>query len=436
MRYFVVFLVLFIGIFLAALGTIQTSSGLTMGMSSKKIMETQELVLLGTIESAEARPGETEYTITVLEYVKTPLDFNKASTLHAVGCSEDQTGGCVSFEKGQDALFILNEKNNILRVSEVSFVSPNPNCTIDEIFRYNDGKYDGLSLYQGSEDNPYLYTNRPITAQYYHFNKNLEANSVDVTITVVDDFPDILKEETIRLDLEECQPNAKAEMEFVIDSPGSFAIRATVDGNGGGQSFGGVDVIDYVAPPLQQIQSGISPNEVECKAYLVLIHKHDGSPACVKPETKQKLIERGWTDEVSTTPFGHVPSVNQKTTEPIYTKNPSNPDELILDLDAMMQVQKILDKCDYRQKLESGEISWWNPDGSFNAITGSLRFFNNGTHYIDSNTCEWIDSFEAITYNCFEANPMEQNWYTGPNYFDNGTHRIDVQTCDWLKNED
>lgn len=107
--------------------------------------------------------------------------------------------------------------------------------------------------------------------------------------------------------------------------------------------------------------------------------------------------------------------------DPIYIKNPNNPKELILDVDSMMQVQKILDKCDYKQKLESGEISAKNPDGSFNAITGSLRFYNNGTHYIDSNTCKWIDSFEVVTYNCFEAKPTEQNWHYGPDYFDNGT---------------
>ncbi len=39
----------------------------------------------------------------------------------------------------------------------------------------------------------------------------------------------------------------------------------------------------------------------------------------------------------------------------IYVKNPNNPDELILDIDTMMQVQQILDKCDYVQKLESVE---------------------------------------------------------------------------------
>ena len=141
------------------------------------------------------------------------------------------------------------------------------------------------------------------------------------------------------------------------------------------------------------------------------------------------------TDEhsVYSLPFG----MNQQNVKlqlnvnPQYVKNPGNPDELILDIDAMIQVHKIFDKCDYKQKLESGEIPSRNPDDSFNVITGSLPFFNNGTHYIDSNVCTWIDSFKAVTYTCFDANPMVQNWYDGPSYFYNNTHHIDVQYCKW-----
>ena len=143
--------VFLLGIFIATLGLMQTSFGLTLGMSSEKILETQQLMLLGTVDSVEARSGDTEYTVTVLEYVKTPSGFNKIDTLHVVGCGEGQIGGCITFDEGQDVLFILDERNNTFLVSELSFVSPNPNCTMDDLFKYNDEKYDGLSLYQGSE---------------------------------------------------------------------------------------------------------------------------------------------------------------------------------------------------------------------------------------------------------------------------------------------
>ena len=50
-----------------------------------------------------------------------------------------------------------------------------------------------------------------------------------------------------------------------------------------------------ILSPIKQLKSGILPLDIECKKGLNLIFKiNDGSPACVKPETKEKLIERGW----------------------------------------------------------------------------------------------------------------------------------------------
>lgn len=47
--------------------------------------------------------------------------------------------------------------------------------------------------------------------------------------------------------------------------------------------------------PLKQIKFGISIYEIQCKEeFAVAVKKSNGNPACVKPETKTKLIERGW----------------------------------------------------------------------------------------------------------------------------------------------
>jgi hypothetical protein len=49
---------------------------------------------------------------------------------------------------------------------------------------------------------------------------------------------------------------------------------------------------EIILPPLKQVKLGQEPT---CKENLVLITKYNGAPACVKPETREKLIERGWT---------------------------------------------------------------------------------------------------------------------------------------------
>ena len=50
--------------------------------------------------------------------------------------------------------------------------------------------------------------------------------------------------------------------------------------------------------PLKQISSGVDPNSVICKEGFELVLKAvDNSPACVKPTTAEKLVQRGWARE-------------------------------------------------------------------------------------------------------------------------------------------
>jgi hypothetical protein len=47
--------------------------------------------------------------------------------------------------------------------------------------------------------------------------------------------------------------------------------------------------------PKKQVEQGLSADLVRCNGGLILIKKiSDSSPACVKPQTAQKLVERGW----------------------------------------------------------------------------------------------------------------------------------------------
>lgn len=85
---------------------------------------------------------------------------------------------------------------------------------------------------------------------------------------------------------------------------------------------------------------------------------------------------------------GWVSPAEQNTMEPIYRVHPVT-GEKVLDLDAMLAVQKILKHCDYKTKLESGKIPTWNLDGSINVIHGVGLFYSNDTHSIDNTDCEW-----------------------------------------------
>ncbi|GKS67435.1 hypothetical protein YTPLAS73_09820 [Nitrosarchaeum sp.] len=57
--------------------------------------------------------------------------------------------------------------------------------------------------------------------------------------------------------------------------------------------------IAHFPPPLKQIQDGVKPTSVTCTEGLELVLKFsNGSPACIKPTSTEKLIERGWAMHV------------------------------------------------------------------------------------------------------------------------------------------
>jgi len=56
-----------------------------------------------------------------------------------------------------------------------------------------------------------------------------------------------------------------------------------------------IKTIPSISSPLAQFKSGIAAKDVTCKQGFQLIFKaEDGSPACVKPDTVQKLVARNW----------------------------------------------------------------------------------------------------------------------------------------------
>lgn len=57
--------------------------------------------------------------------------------------------------------------------------------------------------------------------------------------------------------------------------------------------------VAHFLPPLKQIKAGTKPSDVTCTEGLELVLKSsDGSPACIKPSSVSKLIERGWAIHV------------------------------------------------------------------------------------------------------------------------------------------
>jgi hypothetical protein len=83
--------------------------------------------------------------------------------------------------------------------------------------------------------------------------------------------------------------------------------------------------------PLKQFKSGIPIDKIQCKENLVLIQKQDGAPACVKPETKEKLIIRGWNNVSAT--YDYTIKMGGVTYGSQYSISGGTVDEIIYDKD-------------------------------------------------------------------------------------------------------
>ena len=55
---------------------------------------------------------------------------------------------------------------------------------------------------------------------------------------------------------------------------------------------------DYVSPK-KQLESGVLPEDIQCRENKVLVIRDNGNPACVTSKTSEKLLDRGYTMVVS-----------------------------------------------------------------------------------------------------------------------------------------
>jgi len=75
--------------------------------------------------------------------------------------------------------------------------------------------------------------------------------------------------------------------------------------------------------PLKQFKNGVSPYDVKCLyGFTLIINVWNSSPACVKGQTAQKLVERGWgVSKDQLVWFEFVPIQCQATWDEYWHKN-------------------------------------------------------------------------------------------------------------------
>src|SRR3989338_4486805 len=167
--------------------------------------------------------------------------------------------------------------------------------------------------------------------------------------------------------------------------------------------------------PFKQLSLGILPQDINCKTGLFLIQKHDSSPACVKPETKQKLIERGWAkNKTSKTEFHDAEySIDEQGKVDLSKIDLPKTDKGRIDY---TRLGYLVSETQFKKMLAESEIEY-EPD-NFTLITGMQ-----------------LDSEPPYTDYCgyIEANDMKDYWFSSAYHNDTltgyGLHSDNPNPC-------
>jgi hypothetical protein len=126
----------------------------------------------------------------------------------------------------------------------------------------------------------------------------LDGKSFDVVVGIFktdNNFESVLNQE-IHAESKPCEWIASAVWGFTPEQGNYDMSLLTKQDNSTSYEYSGFsvrsDIPNYLLSPLKQFKSGIVIDKITCKENLQLIIKNNGNPACVKPDTIPKLVER------------------------------------------------------------------------------------------------------------------------------------------------
>ena len=97
------------------------------------------------------------------------------------------------------------------------------------------------------------------------------------------------------------------------------------------------------------------------------------------------------------------------------------------------QIDRIFERCDYQKMMD--DRNWMGLDGNKIADHQPLYVWNNSTHRLDNNICDWI-TIEKYEYDANLRNALDRCWIGNSQFLDEGfvlwnnqTHYIDTDTC-------
>lgn len=250
-----------------------------------------------------------EYTVNIEESIKNTSVPDTITILQPTISLPGRIIGHVGFEIGVRVLFYIQNLDDQNTYSPESFKIPKQCDTRTVLTQKRVQLGDDFRIIQNGIQKTNNFTaGMPMKFVYSMDMNDLNGGGIDVMISIRQQGEnETVFEKNIHTESETCEWIASAEWEFTPEE-GDYRMFVSVREDGStdmsdtGFSVVSTTDLNNTMSPLKQFNSGILIGDIQCKENLVLIQKHDGSPACVTYHTGIKLLERGWAtcnDEIS-----------------------------------------------------------------------------------------------------------------------------------------
>lgn len=283
--------------------------------------EKSQTVLVGKVLSHQQRPNEILYEIQVEDYYKNP---QSAKVISVFG-SRPEGNNPYMFEIG-DRLFLYIDKRDGVHVMQDDSFKLDYSCDasgfipqtheftrgspVVEFPRFSDA--DSSGIYKIGKNMQIRYT-------AYNYNPLVEHATVTLKVSGKYQNSTIFSDQK-KVTVPACNGSVPLEWNFTPQKADDYVARIFVISQYDTPRFVANFDLPYVESgfsarenissksldktayliiesPLKQFKSGVSIEKIQCIEGLVLVTKSmDSFPACVKPETKTKLIQRGWIE--------------------------------------------------------------------------------------------------------------------------------------------
>ena len=320
-------LILFVIPILVTFSANQNVHGLWLPQSPEELFEKSQLIFVGKITSVNSLEFEQsnsyemekngtsqtvvedylltldEYTVHVEEFLKNPQDADAMTVRQPTVSIPGRVVPHGGFEIGDRALFYVETLDGTNTYSKESFLVPEQ-CDASSVLLKPRMIGEDLKMFQnGIEKQDNFAANLPITFVAQSDMGTLFGSSLEYDVSISKQVGKTYNErvfhEKVKAEANPCEWLSVAKWEFTPDA-GNYLLNGRIHKENSNLPVGNQFFSVYPESPLKQFKSGIPIKEIQCKESLVLVTKHDGSPACVTTETIPELIERDWmlTDNV------------------------------------------------------------------------------------------------------------------------------------------